>query len=198
MPKIRVRQKWLRLTEETNAIDYLQRAGQFIRLTGTDRMAWKWVVIALYGAVYGFAIAACRGTSVGTVIQKKKRGRLLSFDQALGRCQNPLHMRRLYGGQPLVLSRQQKASIRFLSHEFRDRFEHYTPGGWSIELHEFPSICIDALDVIRFLAVETVQYQHFSLTQKRRIKSIIYQSKRVLKNSVLYNEALQVDPNCAR
>lgn len=196
MPRARIQPKWLRLTEETNAIDYLERAGQFIRLTETDRMAWKWVIMALYGALYGFAIAACRGTNAATVIQKKKRGRgrLISFDQAIGRCQNPLHM----GGQPLVLSRQQKASIQYLSQEFRNKFEHYIPSGWSIELHGFPSICIDILNIIRFLAVETIQYQHLSLTQKRRVKSIVYQSKRVLKNSLLYKEALQVDPNCAR
>lgn len=200
MPRAQIRQKWLRLTEETNAIDYLERAGQFIRLTETDGMAWKWIILALYGALYGFAITACRGTNAATVIQKKKRGRgrLISFDQAIGQCQNLLQMSRLYGGQPLVLSRQQKASIHYLSQEFRNKFEHYIPSGWSIELHGLPSICIDVLDVIRFLAVETIQYQHLNLTQRRRVKSIIYQSKRALKNSVLYKEALQIDPNCAR
>ena len=54
---------WLRLTEETNALDYLERAGSFIVDADQDNFAWKWVVLALHGALYGFAIAACKGTN---------------------------------------------------------------------------------------------------------------------------------------
>jgi len=88
---MRSRQKWLTLTEETNALDYLERAGQFITEADTNPSAWKWVVLALHGALYGFAIAACKGTNYETVIRKTKRGaeHLISLDEALTKCADP-------------------------------------------------------------------------------------------------------------
>jgi hypothetical protein len=52
---------------------------------------------------------------------------------------------------------------------------------------------MDVLDVIRFLAVETFRYQHLNQTQRRRVKSIVYQSKTVLKASRLHREALSAE-----
>jgi hypothetical protein len=66
------------------------------------------------------------------------------------------------------------------------------PKGWSIEVHGLPGISMDILDVIRFLSVEIFRYQHLSQAQRRRIKSIIFQSKKWLKKSTLYQEALMI------
>jgi len=49
-------------------------------------------------------------------------------------------------------------------------------------------IALDVLEVIRFLALETGNYVHLNDAQKRRIKSIVFQSKRNLKQSHLYKE----------
>ena len=192
MAKPRIRAKWLRLTEETNALDFLEHAGEFIRRAESDRMAWKWVVLALHGALYGFAIAACRGTDYESVIRrtKKGRGRLISFDEALEMCQDKAWMGTLITGQALTLTESQKESIRTLKETLRNNFEHYVPRGWSIEIHGLPRIAIDALDVVRFLAVETGRYQHFNQSQKRMVRSIVFQSKRLLKRSSLHQEAL--------
>jgi hypothetical protein len=53
-------ERYVKLTEESNALDYLERAAQFIREATADDHAWKWVVISLHGAIYGFAICACK------------------------------------------------------------------------------------------------------------------------------------------
>lgn len=68
--------------------------------------------------------------------------------------------------------------------------EHYVPSGWSIEIHGMPQIAIDVLDVIRFLAVDTHTYIHLKETQIKRIKSYVFQSKKLLKNMKLYQEVL--------
>jgi hypothetical protein len=96
----------------------------------------------------------------------------------------------LYGGRPLILTARQKYSIKMLKKSLRNNFEHFKPKGWSIEIHGLPGIAIDILDIIRFLAVETFRYQHLNQSQRRRIKSIIFQSKKRLKKSTLYQEAL--------
>ena len=96
----------------------------------------------------------------------------------------------LMHSQHLVLTDSQKESINFAKKDLRNKFEHYIPSGWSIEIHGLPQIAIDLLDVIRFLAIETKTYIHLNQTQIRKLKSIIFQSKKILKNSSLYKESI--------
>ena len=129
MSRSKIKEKYLRFTEETNALDNLERAGEFIVKTPSSRESWKWVVLALHGALYGFAISACKGTDYETVVKKTKRGheRLITFDEALRMCQDEQWMGTLYGGEPLKLSENQKDSIRRLKETLRNNFEHYIP-----------------------------------------------------------------------
>lgn len=187
MPKA----KYLRLSEQTNALDYLEQAYSYILQTEVNAIAWKWVVLALHGALYGFAICALKGTNPDNVTYMTNRGeiRLISFGKALKRCQDPNWMRMTVMSKPLQLTDAQKMSILRLRQLLRNKFEHYIPKGWSIEIHGMPQIAVDILDVIRFLALETGNYTHLKQTQRRRIRSIVLQGKKLLKQSKLYKEA---------
>ena len=191
MSKVKIIEKWLHLSEETNALDYLEQAYHYIRQTETDVIAWKWVVLTLHGTLYGFAVCAVKGTNPNNVTFKTKRGvkRLIIFDEALKRCQDPNWMHMTIMSRHLQLSNQQKDSIRKLKYLLRNNFEHYIPRGWHIEIHGMPQIAIDILEVIRFLALDTGNYIHLTQSQNKRVKSIVYQSKRILKHSQLYKEA---------
>jgi len=176
----KIKAKWLRLTAETNALDFLERAGQFILKTEESPIFWKWVVLSLHSALYGFAICACKGTNPDNVVFRTKKGerKLIRFDDALKKCQDDNLMNMLYGSKALVLSRNQVQSIELLKKQLRNNFEHYIPKGWSIELHGLPRMTIDVLNVIRFLAVETGTYIHLNTSQIRKVKSIVFKSKR--------------------
>lgn len=190
-----IKEKYLRFSEETNAIDYLERAGEFIKETSSNPRAWKWVILSLHGALYGFAISACKSSDYQSVVKKTKKGyeRLITLDEALAMCQDKNWMGTLHGGLSLNLSTSQKDSIRRLKATLRNNFEHYIPGGWSIEMHGFPRISMDILDVIRFFAVETFRYQHLNQAQRKKIKSIVFQSKKILKSSLLHFELLEAE-----
>jgi hypothetical protein len=185
------RSRWIRLTDERNALDYLERAGTFIRETARDPIAWKWVVLALHGALYGFAVAACKSSDYESVTRRTKSGAqyLIPLDDALRMCKDDAWMGTLHGGLALKLSPEQEDSIRRLKKILRNRFEHYVPGGWAIEIHGLPQITMDVLDVILFLAVGTFRYQHLNQSQRRRVKSIVYQSKKSLRQTALHKEA---------
>ncbi len=192
MKTLTVRAKYLRFTEETNALDYLIRAGQFIKETENDLLAWKWVVIALHGSLYGFAICACKGTNPDNVMFGTKKGheKLISFDKALQLCQDHNRIKMLIHSQPLVLTDSQMNSIRLLKKELRNNFEHYSPKGWSIEVHGLPQIAIDTLVVIKFLATETYTHVNLNQSQIKKIKSMVYQSTKLLNKTDTYREAL--------
>ena len=188
-----MRRRWLKVTEETNALDYLERAGEFIRRTDDDNFAWKWVVLALHGALYGFAISACKGTDYTNVVNTTKSGRnhLISLDAALSMCADASWMGTLHGGIPLTMTESQQHSIKILKKTLRNNFGHFTPRGWSIEIRGLPQISMDVLDVIQFLAIQTTQYQSLNLRQRRRIASIVRSSKKMLAASKTHAEAIK-------
>lgn len=191
MKKRKITPKYLDLDEKNNAIDNLEQVYSFICKTDTDYKAWKWVIITVDAALYGFSICACAGTNQLTVTSKK--GYLISFNKALERCQDERWMGRLSFGKALVLSSSQKKSIDWIHKTFRNNFIHFPPKGWSIELHGMPHIVMDALDVIRFLAIKT-KYVSLNSSQRRKVKSTVYQSKRLLKKNKLYKEFLILTP----
>ncbi len=169
--------------EQSNAIDYLEKAYFFIKLTQKDPHVWKWVTISLHGALYGFAICACKGTSSNNVTIKTKKEKLIYFDTALKNCQDSKWVQ-----NPLKLSNQERDSIRKLKDHFRNNFEHFIPKSWIIPISIFPNMSFDVLTVIRFLALKTGIYTdiYFNSNQKKKIKSYIFQSKKILKQNEFY------------
>lgn len=180
---------WLRIEEHTNALNYLVMLSQFVLKINEDPFYWKWIMITLHGAIYGFAVSTIRGTDVESVIINTKNGeRLISFNEALRRCQNKSWMQYALLNETLILSESQKKSIRKMKDLFRNEFMHFKPKGWSIELHLFIKITLDCLDVIRFLGIQTYSGYRYNLSKQRKIKSLIFQTKKEIKKSVLYKE----------
>ncbi len=93
------RGRFLRLSEHINALDYLEKAQTLIYKTDEDATPWKWVIIALHGGVYGFAICALEQGNVLNVIKRDRKStmkklekgtpRLISFSEPLRGCQEP-------------------------------------------------------------------------------------------------------------
>lgn len=105
------------------------------------------------------------------------RGSLVNLDEALKRCQNPRLMHMTVHSNYLTLTAAQSNSIRVLKGALRNRFAHYQPGLWSIDLQGMPWITLDVLDVVKFLALETGNYVNLTGTQQRAVRSLVYQSK---------------------
>jgi hypothetical protein len=101
--------EWLRFTVEKDALDYLEKAAYFIKETDKDIMAWKWVVLALSSALYGFAISTCRGTDYENVLKQNSKGakeeKLIDFRSALKLCKKKNHPGMVAGSKPLKLYR---------------------------------------------------------------------------------------------
>jgi len=184
--------KYLRFREETNALDFLEKAGYFITQTKSELKAWKWVIISLHGALYGFAICACKKSDPKNVTKEESGEKLISFWEAIKRCQNREKLQPMLNTRPLVLSKEQNESIEFLVNHFRNRFEHYIPCHWSIEIHGMPGIAINVLEVIRFLALESGTLVMLDEQQRDKVEAIISESINFLQKSELHQELLQL------
>ena len=186
--------RFLTFTEETNALDYLEKAFFYIRAIDHDHAAWKWVILSLHGAIYGFAISACHGTDPSTVTTKTKNGkeRLISFDEALTACRDQNRMTMTVDSKPLVMTQDQEKAIKRLKDTFRNTFEHFLPQNFSISLHDLPTMCLECLPVIEFLALHTGNYVHLSLNERERISFITCQSAHILRSCLLFKEGATV------
>ena len=198
-------ERFLRLSGLSNSTDYLRQAVRFLDEVDNDPMMWKWVVIALHGALYGFAICACKGTNPERVTLKPKkekaskkqnRPRLITFDQALERCQDPNVMGLYCDSKPLVLDTNQEKAMDMLKQVLRNEFEHFIPKVWSIELLGMPAIAYHVLIVIRFLALDTGNVTYCDQQDRREVELLVEQGKKVLSGTSLWKEfeAIGEDP----
>jgi len=112
---------------------------------------WKWAIIAIHQALFGFAVCAIQGTDSRWLI--KNNNKLITVWAALERAKDAKSMP-LGISKPLVTSPEEDAAIKKLTNEFRNEFEHFKPKLWSIELSGMPTIMRHVLRVIRFLALE--------------------------------------------
>jgi hypothetical protein len=65
----RDKEAWWRLNEKKNALDYLEMSVRSLTEVERTHWAWKWVCIALHGALYGFGICAIKGTDDSSVLE---------------------------------------------------------------------------------------------------------------------------------
>ena len=136
---------FLSLDEKDNAINSLEMAVHFLRSIDSDIYLWKWVVIALHNAMYGFMICALTKSNYNNVCEpgKKKRGslgKLISFNEALRRVQSKDHILGYVNTTPLALTKEQAEDVKTLSEMLRNNFEHFMPMGWSIEISGMPDL----------------------------------------------------------
>ena len=128
----------LSLNERENAIDYLRMAIRSLAELCDNPYAWKWVLISLHGAIYGFAVSAARveyrrqdGKIGSNVLQLvKRRGKFIeflrSFDCVIKICKSEWMGGKSSLSSPLVLSLEQGRALRDLK-SGRNRMEHFTP-----------------------------------------------------------------------
>jgi hypothetical protein len=170
---------YLYLTEELNALDYLDKALHFASQVNNDPIYWKWIIISVHHATYGFAICALKGTAASlTVIEGNNK--LISFPDAMNRCQNARYMNMLVTSNVLQLTEDQKDSIDRMSNDFRNHFMHFSPKAWTIELSGMAKIISDCLDVARFLALETGNHTHLDREARAQVERKIEKIKAIL------------------
>lgn len=202
--------KFLRLTEELNALDYFEKAVSFIREAENSDIAWKWVILSLHGALYGFAISACQGASSDSVLEGAKarltkelrrltncsdsvlkgakaqqKAHLIGFNRAIERCET------LRGGKALVLSPEERKSICALKEFLRDEFEHFKPCNRSFRLNGIANVALDCIRVTETLATATSKWGKLDRDQRQRIKKLAAEARTLLLNSTLYLDLQQ-------
>lgn len=185
--------QYLRFTEETNAIDYLEKTITFIKTVNEKPLDWKWVILASHGALYNFMICTLKGTNPDNVCTTTKAGkkRLIGFLEALKRCQDPQCMNSSGFTNVLQLSKEQREAVDDIHSKFRNQFEHYQPKMWSIQPDGMPQIVMHTLDVLQFVGQDMgCYYAHFEAGDHQKISDLIIEGKAIVAHLIGEAEAL--------
>jgi hypothetical protein len=165
--------KWLRLDELENALDNLEMVSFFLKNIDDERK-WKWAIIAMHQALYGFAICATTPTDSSLALRNPKdhESRLISIWTALERAKSE-EWKKWGISAPLETSSEEDIAIDKLVKEFRNEFEHFRPKAWSIEITGMPEIIKHVLRVVRHLALDSNSVTYYDEGSEKRTKGAI-------------------------
>jgi len=140
---------------------------QFILEVQEDDYNWKWAIIALHNSTQAFMVLALQGTSPLNVIKDPQKSfdaiqngtdypedKLLNFLSLYRDIKSQEKMKKSIDSRNYLGSNEMDDAIRTLN-ELRNKFIHFIPCGWSIELIMLTRICKQVLSVIEFLILES-------------------------------------------
>lgn len=157
--------KWLRTDEAEEAIAALESFVGFLRDTEEDVLNWRWAIISLHIATQGFMVVALRDSAgltplrddvasewlrayrAGEKLPKEKLDSYRGLYKKVKRKQIAAQLQ----AEPFQPKGRQGESILRLC-DFRDRFIHFVPSSWSLEVDGLPRICGDVLGFVDYLA----------------------------------------------
>ena len=163
---------WLRLDELENAIDNLEMCGRFLVSIDSDRR-WKWGILALHQALYGFAVCAVRGTNSLSVLRDPEdhESHLISIHEALARCKDQDFL--WPGATALTTTPDEDRALDRLIREFRNGFEHFRPAAWSIEVSGMPGLFRHVLRVTRGISLDSSSVRYYSSEPEGRVRKAL-------------------------
>ncbi len=162
------RSAYLRTDEQEEAVRSLEWAELQARTLAADTYAWKWVLIALHNAVQGLMVLALWNGNGLLALRPKVAKKWMEAYESGGQfpAQKLDEFLNLYlkvkdpnnfhtvGVGAFVPTGKHDESMNYLN-EFRNMFTHFTPKGWSLQLAGLPRICLDTLEVMNFLGLQS-------------------------------------------
>jgi hypothetical protein len=174
--------QYLRTDERLDTEGSLRKAAETIAFVREDPSEWKWILIAVHSAVQGsFVLALDRGNGLLTLKSKHAAAWLKAYrsdEKFTGRLDLDYfgELYRKVKGHALS-----KGSTRFEAteshdkavehlNELRNGFIHFGAKGWSIELGGLPTICLNCLQIVGHLALNSDFIFWQSKAQCRRVQ----------------------------
>lgn len=193
------RSLYLRTDEQEEALRSLEWAELQARSLSSDPYSWKWVLIALHNAAQGFMVLALwngngllalRPKTAKKWIDAYERGepypteKLDDFLSLYKKVKERTNFHTI-GAEPFAATERHDYSLSRLN-EFRNTFTHFTPKGWSLELAGLPRICLDTLELMNSIGLQSTAVLWYMPTRRLRAERALKRMTKTL--SHLYNQ----------
>ena len=158
---------WLQTDETNEAIKSLDKTLQFLLQIHEDAYNWKWVMIALHNSTQAFMVLSLKGTASFNVCKNKEKFldamfsggdypelRMYNFLDLYKYIKSEDRMKIGVRSKNFLASTETDFAMKTLN-EIRNKFIHYVPSHWSLEISMLPGLCKSVLCVIEFLILES-------------------------------------------
>ncbi len=187
---------WLRTDEREESVSSLEMVRDASSKIDEDLFQWKWVIIAIHNAMQGFMVLSLRNGNNFRVMPKKlankcyqahrenkpwPKERLDSFPNLYKKVKDEEYMCFFIHSRNLPSSEENDWAVDKLL-ELRNKFIHFVPQGWSLEVSGLPTICLNILQIIKFLGWESGNVVWHEPELGKKAESIIIDCENIFHN----------------
>ena len=177
---------WLK-TDEYKEITYtLEILEYYTSKVKDDIYFWKWAILALHSALQGFMVIGLKDSAGLNILKDDIAEEWLQAYREGG--QFPIEkldtflnlykkiksnrMLMYFHSKKFVPEGTQGQSIKKLN-ILRNDFMHFIPKGWSLEVSGLPIICMDCIQIIRFLGWSSGNFIWRDENQKNKCNDLL-------------------------
>ncbi len=190
---------WLRTDEHEEAVSALEMVAEAGTSISSDSYRWKWVIISAHNALQGFMVLALRNGNGLLALKDNIAAQWLKayrewlkanreggkfpvekLDTFLNLYKKIKSDRMLCYVHSKIFeaSDDHDRSVKKLN-QIRNKFIHFVPKSWLLELTGLPQICLHCLEIIQFLGWESGNIL-FRDNQQERARAALFEAKKVL------------------
>ncbi len=155
--------QWFRTDEKKEAFESLKFANRLIDEVAADPYYWKWVILAVHGALQATMVLALTGSTQLRVLSEKSKKEVAEREDGVRKLADFMDLYRMVKrksdmeifiySKPLQSSGGMDEDVAYL-HRLRNNFTHFLPSGWSVRIDELPRVLNSCISIIGFLAFE--------------------------------------------
>jgi hypothetical protein len=156
--------QWFRTDEKKEAFECLKFANKTIDEVAADPYYWKWVIIAVHGALQATMVLALTGSTQLRVLSEKSKKEVAEREDGVRKLADFMDLYRMVKrkrdmeifihSEVLEPPGGMDEDVAYL-HRLRNNFTHFLPSGWSIRIDELPRVLDSCVSIIAFLAFES-------------------------------------------
>jgi hypothetical protein len=156
--------QWFRTDEKKEAFEALKFANNLVDEVKADPYYWKWVIIAVHGAMQATLVLALTGSTQLRVLSEKSKKEVAEREEGVRKLADFMDLYRMVKrkgdmeifvhSKPLQASNEMDRDVAWV-HEMRNNFMHFLPSGWSIPIEPLPLALGNCVSIISFLAFES-------------------------------------------
>jgi len=190
---------WLKTDEIEEFIGAIEFCADLSNSIRSDIRRWKWLILAMHNALQGCFVCALRGvdTSGITMLKNKSADAVWQWLNVDSRIENPPPAPKEELAPMLDLYRRVR-NVKYLQEPYRlpthqqmnkdiiklnllrNKFSHFTPQGFSLEISGLPRIIGHCSDIIEHLAITHPTFWHHPTENRRsRIEGAIASIRRL-------------------
>lgn len=148
---------------------------------------WKWMILAAHNGAQGALVCAIQDTSGTNILARQSAGEMLNWLETL-QGERPkerladfvMLVKKFRKQYPSVLTVEQHRLVLKLHREFRNKFAHFTPTHWSIEISILPALVGSAIDLIEIAMQQDQVLMKTSGNFKRRLAKNLDAARKAL------------------